>query len=838
MKKIIFGILVSLLMITGVFVSATVVETEPEIMINEFDDGEIVTSIPVGGYEIESTEQGDYITVEDFGRYLVPGKPNLPSKICAIAIPPGAELEDVTFETGEGIVLPGVYNVAPTPLPRVIGEEDPEVRAEEEQVYNENYENTYYNDESYPASIVEFVRTAGFRKYNLVDVRVNPFSYKPLSGKLTYYPDIEVKVSYTFPEGYNPENIMIDNIASFEQRAGEFILNHEVAKDWYPTGKGGRETYDYVIITTEDLETSVEDLVDWEEAKGKSVNVVTVEWINSNFGGWDLAEKMRNFLIEKYPSEEWGIEYVCLIGSYDDVPIRRVAQSTGYGQPETDFYHAELSYPDSQSWDQNSNHQYCENSDNIDFYAEVYVGRIPWSDADTVESICAKTIAYEQTDDPSFKKNILLIGTYFWPDTDNAVLMEAKVDQDWMTDWTMTRMYEEDQSSYPCDYDANYNNVKNVWSQGTFAFVDWAGHGSPTACYEYYPSQAFVDTDTCNYLNDEYPAIVFADACSNSDTDEDNIGQMMLEQGAIGFLGATKVAYGMPGWNNPYSGSSQSLDYFFTIGCTSGDYTQGESHQLALQEMYENSLWYYQKYEHCQWGALWGNPDITMAEVVTSDAPYNPQKPDGPNEWIPLVECELSTSTTDPNGDQVYYMWDWGDGTISEWFGPYNSGETAYASHAWDEIGTYEVKVKAKDEYNAQSDWSNPYNFPIVENIPPSFPTIAGPTSGKIGQTLEYTVSSTDPHGQDVYYDIIWGNGGSGYQGPYPSGEEQVFDHVYSASGYFTIKVKAKDSTGAESDEAEFKVLITKSKAVTNPLLLRFLEILMNRFPFLEKLLA
>ena len=44
----------------------------------------------------------------------------------------------------------------------------------------------------------------------------------------------------------------------------------------------------------------------------------------------------------------------------------------------------------------------------------------------------------------------------------------------------------------------------------------------------------------------------------------------MLKQGGVGFLGATKVAYGMPGWNDPMDGSSQSMDYFFTTACTSG----------------------------------------------------------------------------------------------------------------------------------------------------------------------------------------------------------------------------------------------------------------------------
>ena len=142
-----------------------------------------------------------------------------------------------------------------------------------------------------------------------------------------------------------------------------------------------------------------------------------------------------------------------------------------------------------------------------------------------------------RTHDDSFKKNILLLGAYFWDDTDNAVLMEAKVDQEWMTDWTMTRMYEDAQSSYPCDYDLNYNNVQSVWSAGTYAFVDWAGHGSPEATYEYYPSQPFVDEDTCLSLNDEFPSIIFADSCSNSDTDYLNIGQAMLKQGGVGFLG-------------------------------------------------------------------------------------------------------------------------------------------------------------------------------------------------------------------------------------------------------------------------------------------------------------
>ena len=804
-------------MIGSIFVSASGsnlgTSTEKTNVLTSSQDI-ISVNIPVGSYEIKQVAGYDEISIENFGRLLTPGKPNLPSKIFAIGIPPGAEITKVTFNTNEEVVLPGTYNVTPASLPRVIGQEKPDIYERELQVYEENYKTVYSNDEPYPALTVELVRTAGFRKYNLVDVRVTPFTYYPLSGKLVYHPNIKVHVSYTIPEGFSPEEIMIDNIESFEQRASEFILNYDQTVDWYPTGPTGRETYDYVIITLDSLITSVEPLVVWEEAKGKSVNVVTTSWINSEYSGYDPAEKIRNFLRDKYPEDEWGIEYVCLIGHYDDVMIRRTAQSTGYGQPETDFYHAELSYPDDQSWDADGDHQYCDDTDPIDYYAEVYVGRIPWSDPSTVESICEKTAAYESTDDPAFKKNILLLGAYFWADTDNAVLMEEKVDQDWMSDWTMTRMYEQGYSTYPSDYNLDYNTVKSVWSAGSYAFVNYAGHGSPTSCHVMYSKgSAFVDTDTCNYLNDDYPAIVFADACSNSDTDDDNIGQMMLEQGAVGFLGATKVAYGMHAWNNPYSGSSQSLDYFFTIGCTEGVLTQGQSQQYALQEMYENNLWYYQKYEHCQWGALWGNPDLTMGEVVTSDPPANPEKPTGPNEGAKFEECTFQTSTTDPNGDQIYYIFDWGNGEFTDWLGPYNSGQTVEASYAWSEIGDYEIKVEAKDEFGAKSDWSEPLTISIVENTPPIKPTITGRTWGFGGLEYEYTFVSTDDDGHDIYYRIDWDDRtNTSWLGPYNSGEEIALSHSWDKKGTYWIKAWAKDTIEGESSQASFKVEILTNK--------------------------
>ena len=656
MKKKIIGIISVVLMLFSVFAGAHV-NVQKGLKSADIISGSIQITVNIGEYQVQDTNQGVRISIEDFGHLFIPGKPCLPSRIVSIAIPPGSEFVDFSYDIIEMERLSGFYYVEPTPLARVIGEEDPYILRQNQIEYQENYNQAYHGKEIYPSSVVELERRAGYRNYNLVDMRINPFSYHPRSGELEFFSEIEISINYRINEEINNLHIIKDDSKYIEKTSERIIYNYEQTKNWYETSSKTRDSIEFVIITTSTLESKLTDLVNWEEAKGKDVEIVTTTWIDSNYDGYDLAEKIRNFLRDKYPSNEWGIEDVLLVGDYDDVPMRRCAQDLGYGSPETDFYYAELSLPDSESWDADGDHNYGEDSDPIDFYSEVNVGRIPWTSSSTVEHICEKTVGYEQNSDSSFKKNILLLGAYFWPDTDNAELMEEKIDKDWMSDWTMTKMYEQGHSTYPSDYDLSYSNVKSVWSSGKYAFVNWAGHGSPTGCYIYYSSGPFVDTDTCDSLNDEYPAIVFADACSNSDTDHLNLGKAMLKQGAVGFVGATKVAFGRPGWDSPYDGSSQSMDYFFTTKVTSGEYTQGQAHQWALLEMYTNSLWYYNKYETFEWGALWGNPDLAMKPpLITIKFPEG--LPEFVDPGVPTnisVEIFENTDNYIPGSAKLYF---------------------------------------------------------------------------------------------------------------------------------------------------------------------------------------
>lgn len=77
----------------------------------------------------------------------------------------------------------------------------------------------------------------------------------------------------------------------------------------------------------------------------------------------------------------------------------------------------------------------------------------------------------------------------------------------------------------------------------------------------------------------------------------------------------------------------------------------------------------------------------------------------------------FNASTTDIDGDDVFYLFNWGDGTNSGWIGPYTSGSEVSASHEWTEVGYYDVKVRAKDVYSTLSEWSDPINIHILEQL-------------------------------------------------------------------------------------------------------------------------
>ena len=95
----------------------------------------------------------------------------------------------------------------------------------------------------------------------------------------------------------------------------------------------------------------------------------------------------------------------------------------------------------------------------------------------------------------------------------------------------------------------------------------------------------------------------------------------------------------------------------------------------------------------------------------------------------------------DPDGHDIYYEIDWGDGTDINKFGPYKSGIEINLSHLWELENTYIIKARAIDMYNSTGEWSSLevsmpknkllfylldqffYNYPVLKNLLKKNPT-------------------------------------------------------------------------------------------------------------------
>jgi glutaredoxin len=98
--------------------------------------------------------------------------------------------------------------------------------------------------------------------------------------------------------------------------------------------------------------------------------------------------------------------------------------------------------------------------------------------------------------------------------------------------------------------------------------------------------------------------------------------------------------------------------------------------------------------------------DETAASENPGDINHPPEPPGiyGPSQGIPGKEYDFIFISYDPEESDVWFHINWGDGTIVDWIGPYESGEEVIFSHSWDEEGSKNIEAMAKDEEGIQSD--------------------------------------------------------------------------------------------------------------------------------------
>jgi hypothetical protein len=87
---------------------------------------------------------------------------------------------------------------------------------------------------------------------------------------------------------------------------------------------------------------------------------------------------------------------------------------------------------------------------------------------------------------------------------------------------------------------------------------------------------------------------------------------------------------------------------------------------------------------------------------------------------------------------------------------------------------------------------------------------VTGPSNGKRSVLYNYTVVSTDPDADEVYYFADWDDGSnSGWVGPYFSGETTVLSHAWTQSGSYVVKIKVKDTKNLESNWTTIDMMIS-----------------------------
>jgi hypothetical protein len=157
-----------------------------------------------------------------------------------------------------------------------------------------------------------------------------------------------------------------------------------------------------------------------------------------------------------------------------------------------------------------------------------------------------------------------------------------------------------------------------------------------------------------------------------------------------------------------YSGGSDHVS-FYGVGINAIAYSEYEfnpNYHTSRDTFDKMNPHYFTNITKLMVGTL-----IELAEYVPQQEPNQPSQPNGPVNGRINVESYYETSVIDPNADQIYLMWDWGDGSLSEWLGPYNSGEQITTSHLWSKVGNFEIKVRAKDIFEQQSEWSDPLSI-------------------------------------------------------------------------------------------------------------------------------
>ena len=452
----------------------------------------LLPTIPVYGEDKITINLSFEPTIKKLGEYYIVelpdcvmegeiGKAVYPSKTVQILIPQHKKVEKIIVK---GVLkkLGTNYMIFPQQRPAKIGDSTTHLEI------NESF---YTSGDIYPGKLYDEVAVCYFRGFKILVLKIYPVHYIPKCGEIYYYKDIVIDIKLA--DG-GKENKLYRGLPKDMEEVSKLVINPSYVNTY--DLKNLRETYDYVIITNDELQETFQILANYK-SNFITTKVVNLTYINNSFIGDDLQEKIRNFIIYAYMN--WGIDYVLLGGDDEIIPHRGF-----YGYVETDpptvdydipadLYYAALDG----NWDTNGNGIYGEDGEE-DWYAEVYVGRAPVNAPDEAMNFINKVISFETSQKPqSVQLHQSRLSSSNSPDS--TAIPEACA-QHVPSDYTIDKLYEE-----------NEFVSKDKW-QNAFStphlIIQHAGHGSVNGYYlNYYlgGSVGWTGSDALNLINTFYP---------------------------------------------------------------------------------------------------------------------------------------------------------------------------------------------------------------------------------------------------------------------------------------------------------------------------------------------
>jgi len=537
----------------------------------------LTVNVPAPVYNME----GNKLVVHNASYINTIGAPNIPCRKVTVAVPAGAIVESVDFSASRTLIGKCSIEPAKPPLPMTN-----ENAVREIQGIYERSKNTFCaSNKLYPATYGRLLSEGGLRKYTTLDIACYHFAYNPSSQKLYYAPNITITIHYGMPEESTERARCSKNLKddiTFDGIAKQEIYNWEDTKLWYHTDTPRRANGYYIIIPSS-LTNSVDTLVSYRQSQEYNVQVVTKEYIDANVSGVEIVQKIRNYLRNNLAD----IEYVLLVGSFTDLPWRQLVpfnndpdspwNDINISPIPSDLYYAELTDPDSLSWNSDRDNFYGEvydanvqpnGDDDPDYHADVHLGRIPFSEQSTIQDICKKMIAFDSNTDLSYKTASLLAGAvYYYANEDHqgnirndgADYMEQLMDDGVLSRSNATYLYEKGGLSpcpYTCTDSLTQSNMITYWqSKGImyechhgntsiYARKVWVwddGDNVPESNEMQWPTSLYI-TDVYQ-LDNNHPATCFLRSCLCAKPEVNSLAAQLLHYGASDIVASTRISW-------------------------------------------------------------------------------------------------------------------------------------------------------------------------------------------------------------------------------------------------------------------------------------------------------